>query len=89
MDDTTKLSGLLQKFKVYSNKINNPCDFEEKSFDAMVYITGRNDWTDMGSGMSGYAYTKRICTLLEFCMHKTQYTKLFVSGHQQQLLLFI
>ena len=63
MDDATKLSGLLQKFKVYSNKVNNPCDFEEKSFDAMVYITGRKDWTDMGSGMSGYAYTKRICTV--------------------------
>ena len=37
------------------------CDADQGSYDAMILLTGRYDWTDMVGHALGYAYTGQVC----------------------------
>ena len=42
-DDANGIYDVLTKFQVYANDINNACDAESDSYDAMLLLTGRVD----------------------------------------------
>ena len=42
-DDANGIYDVLTKFQVYANDINNACDAEGDSYDAMLLLTGRVD----------------------------------------------
>ena len=48
-DSSNTLLDLLHKFGDFANDVNNACDAEENSFDAMVLFTGRS-YSDTASG---------------------------------------
>merc|ERR1711974_168335 len=58
-------SHLLRSFQGFANKVNSMCDGDRESYDAMVMLTARNDFTDQGfmPGRSiGYAMRGQVCT---------------------------
>jgi len=58
-DSAITLRNLIDKFKDFGNKVNNACDAEEDSFDAMILLTGR-EYSDQATG---YAITDGLCTI--------------------------
>ena len=42
-DDANGIYDVLTKFQVYANDVNNACDAERDSYDAMLLLTGRVD----------------------------------------------
>jgi len=58
-DSSNKLSDLLENFNNFANEVNDACDAEESSFDAMVLFTGRS-YSDQASG---YAFLNKLCQM--------------------------
>jgi len=58
-DSASTLHDLINKFKDFGNKVNNACDAEENSFDAMILLTGR-EYRDQAKG---YAITDGLCKI--------------------------
>jgi len=54
---------MLQEFRLFANKVNEACDAEPESYDAMLLLTGRYDYTEIngGGGSFGYAFTGAVC----------------------------
>ena len=48
-DEAYGIYDVLTKFQVFANDVNNACDAERDSYDAMLLLTGRVD-TFAGSG---------------------------------------
>lgn len=54
-DDADGIYDVLTKFQVYANDINNACDAERDSYDAMLLLTGRVD-SLAGSGEREFSF---------------------------------
>merc|ERR1719153_168689 len=59
-DSSNTLLDLLYKFDDFANEVNNACDAEENSFDAMVLFPGRS----YGDQASGYARLDKLCDMM-------------------------
>ena len=63
-DNTIVLSDLLAVFQGYANEVNEACDAEQGSYDAMILFTGRYNFSDVQYGYSkGLAYVGEICKM--------------------------
>merc|ERR1739844_35488 len=59
-ESSNTLRDLLKEFKHFGYEVNNACDAEEDSFDAMILFTGRSFG---GDDARGYAYRAVLCDL--------------------------
>jgi len=56
------LLGLLHEFKGYCLKINEACDADPGSYDAMILLTGRPDFVGWSTTrVAGFAYVGTVC----------------------------
>ena len=63
-DNTIVLTDLLAVFQGYANEVNEACDAEQGSYDAMILFTGRYNFSDVQYGFSkGLAYVGEVCRM--------------------------
>merc|ERR1719430_615398 len=58
-DSSNTLRDLIDKFSYFAYEVNDACDAEENSFDAMILFTGR-EYSDQATG---YAKTGALCMI--------------------------
>jgi len=63
--ESNRLDDHFLQFREYCNKVNRACDADQKSYDAMVFLTGRTDFNEVSgpNGVAGYADTGAICNM--------------------------
>lgn len=63
-DSMTSLNSLLESFQMFANSVNDACDAERESYDAMVLLSGRLNYVNVGSGSTAaLAVLGGICTI--------------------------
>jgi len=63
-DKQKTAASLLRSFQEFGNELNSACDADEDSYDAMILLTGRQDFRDVRpGGMVGYAFTGQVCSI--------------------------